>query len=184
MISSASMSGTGKADRFGAELEELAVAAALRTLVAEHRALVPQALRSVVGQVVLDHRAHGAGRAFGTQGQLVAVHRVGEGIHFLLDDVGDGADRAREQAGFLDDRGHQLLVAIAFQHGLDGVLEQFPQRRFGRQDVVHAFDGDDFFFFIGHIFALGRPGRRRDDTNHWAPACAGATFMLSQPLRP
>ena len=138
-----------EADRFGAELEELAVAAALRTLVAEHRALVPQAARAVVDQVVLEHGAHDAGRAFRTQGQLVAVHRVFEGIHLLLDDVGDGADGAREQARLLDDRGHDLLVAVAFQDRFGGVLEQLPQRRVLRQDVVHAFDGDDFFWF-GH----------------------------------
>jgi hypothetical protein len=156
MISSASMSGPAEADRFGAELEELAVAAALRTLVAEHRALVPEALRTVVGQVVFERGAHDAGRAFRTQGQQVAVHRIGEGIHFLLDDVGDGADGAREQAGFLDDRGDDLLVAVALQDRFGGVFEQLPQRRIGREDVVHAFDGDDFFWF-GHLFPHDRP---------------------------
>ena len=70
--------GAGETDRFGAELEELAVAAALRPLVAEHRALVPQAFRAVVGQVVLEHGAHGAGRAFRAQGQQVAIHRIGK----------------------------------------------------------------------------------------------------------
>jgi hypothetical protein len=81
-----------------------------------------------------------------------------EGIHFLLDDVGDGADGAREQAGFLDDRGDDLLVAVALQDRFGGVFEQLPQRRVGREDVVHAFDGDDFLFFVGHsISSLRRP---------------------------
>jgi hypothetical protein len=49
-----------EAERLDADLVELAIAAALRTLVAEHRADVPQALRAVVQQVVLDRRAHDA----------------------------------------------------------------------------------------------------------------------------
>ena len=40
--------GAGKAERLGADLVELAVAAALRALVAEHRPHVPEALAAVV----------------------------------------------------------------------------------------------------------------------------------------
>jgi hypothetical protein len=59
------------AQRLGADLVELAIAAALRALVPEHRAHVVQALAAVVQQVVLDHGAHQAGRAFGAQAQVV-----------------------------------------------------------------------------------------------------------------
>jgi hypothetical protein len=55
-------------------------------------------------------------------------------------------------AGVLDDRGDDLLVAVAFQDRVDGVLEQLPQRRVGRQDVVHAFDGGDFFWLWTFFF--------------------------------
>ncbi len=70
--------GARKAERFHVELVELSIAPLLRLLVAEHRAHGPDAQRAVVERVVLDHRAHDAGRRFGTQGQLVAVHRVDE----------------------------------------------------------------------------------------------------------
>ena len=49
-ISSASTSGPGEAQRLGADLVELAVAAALRPLVAEHRPHVPEPLAAVVQQ--------------------------------------------------------------------------------------------------------------------------------------
>jgi len=144
--------GTGEAHGFAAELVELAIAAALRTLVAEHRSRVPHALRTFVHQVVFDDSAHRAGRAFRTQGQLVAVHRIGERIHLFFNDVGDGADGALEQRRVFHDRRADLLEAVALHHRLRGVLEQLPQVRVLRQDVVHAFDGGDFFsfFIFGH----------------------------------
>ena len=94
----------GKAERLDVELVELAVAALLRPLVAEHRPHRPQAQRAVVERVVLDHRAHDAGGGLGAQRELVAVHRVGEGVHLLLDDVGHLAQAAHEQRRRLDDR--------------------------------------------------------------------------------
>jgi len=108
--------GAREADRFHAELVKLAIAAFLRALMAEHLALVPQAFRAFVDQVVLDHGAHHAGRAFRTQGQVVAVHRIGERIHFLFDDVGHGADGARKQFRLFHDRRADLLETIALQH--------------------------------------------------------------------
>ena len=59
-----------KAERFRADLMELAIASALRLFMPEHRAGVPQALRPLVGQVMFDRRAHHAGRAFRAQGEL------------------------------------------------------------------------------------------------------------------
>jgi hypothetical protein len=60
----------GVAERLDVDLVELAVAALLRPLVAEHRDLAPQAQRPVVERVVLDHRPHDAGGRLGTQRQL------------------------------------------------------------------------------------------------------------------
>lgn len=68
----------------GTELMKLTVAPALRTLVAEHRAAVPEALRGAVEETVLIDCAHDSGRTFGAQRQLVAVHAVGEGVHLLF----------------------------------------------------------------------------------------------------
>ena len=58
----------GGADQFGADLVELAVAALLRALVAEHRAGVEHLLRQRLGQPVGHQRAAYAGGAFGPQG--------------------------------------------------------------------------------------------------------------------
>ena len=100
--------GTGEAERFDAELMELAVASLLRPLVAEHRAAVPQPLRAVVEQVVLDRRAHARRRAFGAQRQAFAVQRVDEGVHLLLDDVGRLAD-ARTKSSVRSTIGMRIL---------------------------------------------------------------------------
>ncbi len=131
----------GKADGLDADLVELAVAALLRPLVAEHLADVVEAARDLVSQAVLDDGAHATGRAFRAQGQLLAVQAVVEGIHFLLDDVGHFADGPLEQRCRLDDGHADRPVAVGFQPGTDGVLEQFPELGFIRQDVVHPAHG-------------------------------------------
>ena len=89
------------ADGFRADLKELPVAAFLRALAAEHGADVVELLdaRALV-EAVLDIGAHHAGRVFGAQGERGAV-AVLEGVHFLGDDVGVGADAAGEELRFL-----------------------------------------------------------------------------------
>ena len=74
---------TREAERLDADLVELAIAAALRTLVTEHRADVPQALRAVVQHVVLDRRAHDGRGIFRAHRQVFAVQRVGEAVHLF-----------------------------------------------------------------------------------------------------
>ena len=96
--------GAGEAQRFGVDLVELPIAALLRALVAEHRAAGPHALRALVGQVVLDRRAHDAGGRLRAQRQRLAVQLVLEGVHLVLDDVGELADAAHEERRRLDDR--------------------------------------------------------------------------------
>ena len=115
-ICSASTSGPGEAQRLGVELVELAVAALLRALVAEHRAREPDALRPLVDEVVLDRGAHDARRRLGPQRQALAVQPILERVHLLLDDVGGFADRAHEQRRGLDDRHAQVAVAVAAEH--------------------------------------------------------------------
>src|SRR4029078_1151486 len=68
--------GPGVAESLDAVLVELAVAAFLGPLVAIHRPRVPQALRTVVQQAVLDRRAHAGGGAFRAQGELLLVTLV------------------------------------------------------------------------------------------------------------
>ena len=73
-----------------------------------------------------------------------AVEGVAEGVHFLLDDVGDGAEAPGEELGGLDDGRADLAVAIAARPGGDDFLEALPARRGLRQQVVHAFDAGEF----------------------------------------
>ena len=122
-MSSASTSGPAIAERLGAVLVELAVAALLRPLVAVHRAAVPEALRAVVEQAVLDRGAHAGGGAFRAQRELLVVQLVAPGIHLLLDDVGRLADGAAEQRRVLDQRHADGAVAPALQPGFDAGAE-------------------------------------------------------------
>ena len=87
---------TGKAERLDVDLVELAIAALLRPLVPEHRARGPQLQPRAAQQAVGDRGAHDAGGGLRTQRQAVAAG-VGEGVHLLLDDVGELADGALEQ---------------------------------------------------------------------------------------
>ena len=143
------------AERLGADLRELPLAAGLRLLVAEHRPGVPELHRQRAAlEPGLEGRADGADGALRAQRDR-AVAAVGEGEHLLADDVGRLADAAGEQRGVLEDR--QLEVAVAGQAQRRGHrLADGEQVLGARRDVV----GD----------ALGRacegrpsqpPGRRR-----------------------
>ena len=65
----------------------------------------------------------------------VYKRQVDEGIHFLLDDVGDFANGALEQRCRFDDRQADRPVAVALKPRTDGVLEQLPELGFVGQDV-------------------------------------------------
>ncbi len=125
-------------DGLDPDLLQLAVAAGLRTLVAEERPRVAQldGQRAAV-EAVFDHRAHHACGALGPQRHR-AVAPVGEGVHLLGHHVGGLPDAAREQRGVLEDR--QLDVAVS---GAPGGVEQAVAhadelRRFGGQVVRDA----------------------------------------------
>lgn len=136
---------------------KLPVAAALRALVTEHRADVPQTLRTVVQHVVLDRRAHDSGRVFRTHRQIFAVQRVGEAVHLFLDDVGHLADPALEQLRMLDDRRTNILVSVRTQHRLDGCFKKLPQPGFLRKDVVHALHAGqlfELFLLFSHLSSI------------------------------
>ena len=92
---------------------KLAVATTLGPLMPKHRARVPQAFRTFIGQVMFQYGANDACSTFRAQGQLVAVHAVGKGIHFFLDDIGDGAKPARKQSRGFNNRRTDLLIAVA-----------------------------------------------------------------------
>ena len=103
------------ADRLDVELPELAVAAGLRAVVAEHRAGLGQLDRLRPGlHPVLDVGADDAGRRLRAQRPgLGLLGPRGEPEELLLDDVGDLADPALEDVGQLEQRRFDAPVAIA-----------------------------------------------------------------------
>ena len=137
---------TAEAQRFATELIELAVAAALRTFVPEHRTKVPQTLRRVVGDVVFNGAAANGARAFWTKRKLFAVHRIGKGIHLLFNDVGGFTHAAgKEPRGFENGRTN-LTIAVACRHTTGRILKLFPDSSLFGQHVVHALDAGNFDF--------------------------------------
>ena len=92
-----------RADGFRADLKELAVAALLRALAAEHGTDVIELLdaRALV-EAMLDVSAHHGSGVFRAEGERGAV-AVLEGVHFLADDVGIFADAAGERARLFED---------------------------------------------------------------------------------
>ena len=86
---------------------------------------------------MLDRRAHAGGGAFRPQRQVLAIERVLEGVHLLLDDVGDFADGALEQGRRLDDGHADRAIAIALEPIAHDVFEVFPGFGVVGQDVIH-----------------------------------------------
>ena len=130
--------GGGVADALRAELPELAVAARLRAVVAEHRAEVVEAhrLRAARHAVLQVGAADGRG-ALGTQREPAAA-AVLEDVHLLRDDVALVARGAREDAHVLDDRRGDQGVAEQPRDALRGGADEAPQRLVLRQEVAHA----------------------------------------------
>ena len=126
------------ADRLDTDLLQLAVAAGLRTLVAEERARVTQFHRQRAAvQAVFDHRAHHAGGALGPQRHR-AVAAVGEGVHLLGHHIGGLADAAGEQRGVLEDRQLDVAVAGPAGGGQQAVAHRDELRRIRRDVVRHS----------------------------------------------
>ena len=123
------------ADRLGADLVELAVAAGLRALVAEERPEVGELhrLRQLV-HAVLEVGAADRRRALRPQGDA-APALVLEGEHLLADDVGGAADAALEQLGVLEGRRRDRLVAGAREDRRGGALDPRPGARLLGQHV-------------------------------------------------
>ncbi len=149
-----------RADRLGADLRELAVAALLGALVAVVRAGVPELDRQValLVQVGLERGAQHGGGALGAQRELVAA-LGGEAVHLLGDDVGGLADTAGEQLDVLEDRGLDVPVAGPAGGGGDGLADRQEGRGAGRQQVVGALGGGEGAqLLFRHIPRRGKAG--------------------------
>ena len=126
------------AQHFHVDLVELAVPARLGTLVPEGRAdgVEPQGLGPAV-QLALGVGTADPRSELGAQGHALLV-AVEEGVHLLLDDVGGFADAPLEEAGLLEDRHVDLLVAEEFADPARGLGHVAPVGLVLGEDVVGA----------------------------------------------
>ncbi len=133
-------------DGLRADLKELAIAALLRALAAEHRAHVVELLNAgPLVQAVLDV---GADHRRGVSGRSVSERAVTivEGVHLFRDDVRFLADPAREQLRLLEDRRPDFVVVVGFEDTSRGCLHLVPDSAGGRKDIARAFDRFDHLF--------------------------------------
>src|SRR5437667_414088 len=130
----------GETHSLDVDLMELPISSLLWPLITEHWAAGPNFLGPLVEQTMLDCRTYDAGSRFRAQCEAVAV-AVGEGVHLLLDDVGDLADGAAEQLSRLDHGQAHIPIAVAGEQTGDCAIEKNPKFRLLRQDIVHPADG-------------------------------------------
>ena len=134
----------GRPQDLEVDLMELALAALLRPLVAEHRTGGEDLQRQLLGEFAVRHEgAADAGSVFRPERQRF-IAAIGEGIHLLGDDIGGLADAAREQLGEFEDRGCHLAVAIQprdIARGVDDMRE--TPEHIGKK-IVRATDGLEF----------------------------------------
>ena len=132
------------ADDLGADLPELAVAAALWALAAELRADVEELLQQAgLVELVLDVGADYAGGVFGAEGEGLGLFAGGAravvpGVHLLGDDVGFFAYAAGEEFGVFKDRGADFAEAVAGEDCAGGGFDAVPEFGFGRQQIARA----------------------------------------------
>ena len=173
------------AQALDAHLVELALAALLRALGAEHRACVHELrrLRALRHQVMLHHGAHDAGRALGPQRQAalrldgaavkerLQVLARDSGEHLLRHHVGGLADAAHEELRLLEQRRLDGQVAVAAEDVRGHGLEARPELRLVGKQVARAFGGLDChgeFLFVScvsivrYCSASGDRARRRN----------------------
>ncbi len=132
-----------RADGLRADLIELAEAAFLRALAAEHRAQVVELLDAGnLIQAMLDIGAHHRSRRFRAQREGTAV-AILPGVHFLADDIRVFAYAAREQRRFLEQRRADLLVVVGAEDLARHRFHVIPRGAGGRKNVARTLDGLD-----------------------------------------
>ena len=140
------------AEDLDVDLVELAVAALLGLVVAEHGPHVVEAQgRGLEVQPVLDDGPGDGRRVFGAEGDGPAP-LVDEGVHLLDDDIRGRAGPSFEELGVLDDRGPELAVAVELEGPPDGGLGGLPGADLGREDVLGSLDGGEVLLRRG-LFA-------------------------------
>src|SRR5688500_11099068 len=135
--------GTGVTDDLDVPLAELAVAAGLRTVVAEHRTDHPEAGRARKHvHPVLDEGTDDAGGRLGPErplgALLVAARGPAHAEHLLFDRVAALAEPAREELDALEERDLDPLECIAAREVARDRLDAIPRWRLPGQDVTGA----------------------------------------------
>src|SRR5690554_4574103 len=123
------------AKTFHANLVELAVAAFLGTLVAEHRAGVPKPASLVEQQAMLFRCPDTPRGSLRAKGQAVAIPVV-KGVHFFFDNVSYFTNRALEQFGLFNHRHADFLVSVLSEYLTYRrlyILPRSEERRVGKE---------------------------------------------------
>src|SRR5699024_5485597 len=100
------------AKRFHTHLVKLAITASLRTLMAEHRACVPQPLHLVVKQTMLFCSSHTTDCTFRAQGERITV-AIFKGIHLFFNNIRHFTKSTAEQVCLLLNGCADFAVTIA-----------------------------------------------------------------------
>ena len=129
-----------RADDLGVDLVELAIAALLRTLVAEQRPMRRDLERRMLLPAVRQKSARDPGSEFGPQRQAFPAAIV-EGVHFLADDIGRLADRTAEHFGFLEHGHFDAAKAIELAHAFEGFDDEGEGFRIGAENVLGSANG-------------------------------------------
>ena len=132
--------GTGHAHQLRPDLVELAEAAFLRALIAEHRPRIEQLERQMLVEAARDQRAGYPGGVLRPQRDLLPAP-VDEGVHLLRDNVRVLPDRPFEHFGELEDRCLDLAEAIAGRHCERCVDDMAVAAGRLRKQIVGASDG-------------------------------------------
>ena len=132
--------GRFRADGLRADLKELAVAALLRALAAEHGSDVVELLDAGdLVEAVLDIGAHHGGGGLRAERERRAV-AVLPGVHFFADDVGIFAHAAGEERGLFEDGRADFVIVESAEHFARLRLDAVPDGAGGRQNIARSFD--------------------------------------------
>jgi hypothetical protein len=97
----------------------------------------------------------------------VILALIDEAEHFLLDDIGEIADRALEQLRLLDHRHSEFLIPVTGKDFSRDLFQMLPRRGLRRQHIVNASQGLDDLTQMSST--LSRAARRRRAIERHSP---------------
>ena len=112
---------------------------------AKHRTHVIQSLAAFVQHGMLNNRAHHPCRGFRTERQVFTVQAILERIHLFFHNVRDLTQSAHKQRCRLHNGGAQIAIGVLRHQFTNALFQPLPPCRIGRKNIVHAFDGAQFF---------------------------------------